>query len=80
MSDPDDLYTLRAQYWMGHYHLCLDEAKTVARRPMSAALKLEREEFVQRAHLGLGEYSKVVGGDTAGTTVLYRRLIYTHSG
>jgi len=28
----------------------------------------------------LGEYSKVVGGDTAGTTVLYRRLIYTHSG
>jgi len=76
MSDPDDLYTLRAQYWMGHYHLCLDEAKTVARRPMSAALKLEREEFVQRAHLGLGEYSKVVGGDTAALQALAIRAQY----
>jgi coatomer subunit epsilon len=67
MSDPDDLYTLRAQYWMGHYQLTLDEAKSIARRPMSPALKQEREEFLQRAHLGLGEYNKVIGGDTAGT-------------
>jgi Coatomer epsilon subunit len=66
MTDPDDLYTLRAQYWMGHYQLTLDEAKSVARRPMSSALKLEREEFSQRAYLGLGEYNKVIGGETAG--------------
>jgi len=36
--EPDELYTLRAQYWLGHYKLCLEETKAVARRPMSAEL------------------------------------------
>jgi len=58
--DPDELYTLRAQYWLGHYNLCLDEAKSVARRPMSLTLKTEREEFVLRAQLGLKQYDKVI--------------------
>jgi coatomer subunit epsilon len=62
--EPDDLYTLRAQYHLGHYALALEEAKTIARRPMSQELKAEREEYVQRAHLGLGE--AVTGGDTPG--------------
>jgi coatomer protein complex subunit epsilon len=65
MTEPDELYTLRAQYWLGHYQLCLEEAKTIARRPMSPALKQEREEFVQRANLGLGQ--PVSEGDTPGT-------------
>jgi hypothetical protein len=39
MSEPDELYTLRAQYWLGHYQLALEEAKSVARRPMSPNLK-----------------------------------------
>lgn len=58
--DPDELYTLRAQYWLGHYTLCLEEAKSIARRPMAANLKLEREEFALRAYLGRGEYDKVI--------------------
>eukprot|EP00978_Attheya_sp_CCMP212_P040133 scaffold215900_cov32-Attheya_sp.AAC.1 len=58
--DPDELYTLRAQYWLGHYNLCLDEAKAIARRPMSPALKNEREEFVARAQLALGQWDKVL--------------------
>lgn len=67
MTEPDELYTLRAQYWLGHYQLSLDEAKAIARRPMSPALKAEREEYIQRAHLALGAFGKVTGGDTGGT-------------
>ena len=35
MTEPDELYTLRAQYWLGHYQMAVDEAKSIARRPMS---------------------------------------------
>jgi Coatomer epsilon subunit len=66
-TEPDELYTLRAQYALGHYHLALEEAKTIARRPMSSELKAEREEFVQRCQLGLGQ--PAVGGDTTGTCI-----------
>jgi len=65
MAEPDDLYTLRAQFWMGHYNLCLDEAKAIARRPMSPNLKLEREEFLQRAAMALGQFDKVVSAASA---------------
>ncbi len=58
--DPDELYTLRAQYWLGHYSLCIDEAKAISRRPMSASLKVEREEFALRAQLALKQYDKVI--------------------
>lgn len=67
MADPDELYTLRAQYWLGHYQLCLEEAKKIARRPMSVDLKAEREEYIHRANLALGNYDKVTGGTTGGT-------------
>ena len=54
--EPDDLYTLRAQYWLGHYIMAADEAKSIMRRPMSPELKIEREEFMAlhvsaRAHI-----------------------------
>ena len=58
--DPDELYTLRAQYWLGHYNLCLEEAKAISRRPMAAELKVEREEFSLRALLALKQYDKVI--------------------
>lgn len=67
--EPDDLYTLRAQFWLGHYEICLEEAKAIARRPMAPHLKQEREEFVSRAHLALGQYEKVLAaaGDGSST-------------
>lgn len=68
MAEPDELYTLRAQYWLGHYQMALDEAKSIMRRPMSPQLKVEREEFVQRCHLALKQYDKVVASDTPGTS------------
>lgn len=58
--EPDELYTLRAQYWLGHYKLCLEETKAVARRPMSAELKVEREEFALRSLLALKQHDKVI--------------------
>jgi coatomer protein complex subunit epsilon len=58
--EPDELYTLRAQYWLGHYNLCLEETKAVARRPMSAELKVEREEFALRALLAMKQYDRVI--------------------
>jgi hypothetical protein len=60
MSEPDDLYTLRAQFWMGHYQMAMDEAKSVMRRPMSPELKIEREEFMLRSQLAMGQYDKVI--------------------
>ena len=60
--DPDELYTLRAQYWLGHYQLALEEAKSISRRPMSPQLKVEREELVLRSLLATGEFEKVIQG------------------
>jgi coatomer protein complex subunit epsilon len=69
MADPDELYTLRAQYWLGHYQLALDEAKSIMRRPMSPALKAEREEYTLRCYLAMGQHDKVISAspDTPGT-------------
>ena len=67
MTEPDELYTLRAQFWLGHYQMALDEAKSIMRRPMSPALKAEREELVQKCHIALGEYGKVISTETPGT-------------
>mmetsp|Transcript_6157 Transcript_6157/g.8965 ORF Transcript_6157/g.8965 Transcript_6157/m.8965 type:complete len:292 (+) Transcript_6157:71-946(+) len=47
--EPDELYTLRTCYYLGHYQLALDEAKNLARRPMPPHLKSEREELLTRA-------------------------------
>lgn len=58
--EPDELYTLRAQYWLGHYNLCHDETKAVARRPMSGDLKIEREEFAFRSLLAMKQFDKVI--------------------
>ena len=59
-TDPDELYTLRAQYWLGHFSLALEEAKSIMRRPMSPELKVEREQFMLRSQLAMGEYGKVI--------------------
>lgn len=55
-GQPDELYTLRAQFALGHYRLALHEAAQVARRPMAVALKVEREEYVRRSYMALGQY------------------------
>lgn len=59
MSEPDELYTLRAQYWLGHFPQAINEAKNLQRRPMSIPLKAEREEFLARSYLELKQYHKI---------------------
>ena len=72
MTEPDELYTLRAQFWLGHYQMALDEAKSIARRPMSNALKQEREEFQMRSQLALTKYEAVMANNsTPGTYTKY---------
>jgi hypothetical protein len=66
MSEPDELYTLRAQFWLGHYQMALDEARSIMRRPMSPDLKAEREEIIARCYIAMKDYDKVISGDTSG--------------
>lgn len=58
--DPDELYTLRAQFWLGHYNLSIDEAKSTARRPMTPQLKVEREEFYLRSLMEMKQFDDVI--------------------
>mmetsp|Transcript_21302 Transcript_21302/g.27510 ORF Transcript_21302/g.27510 Transcript_21302/m.27510 type:complete len:294 (+) Transcript_21302:92-973(+) len=58
MTEPDDLYTLRAQFWLGHYQMAIEEAKSIARRPMPPNLKAEREEFLSRSLIASGQQEK----------------------
>ena len=76
MSEPDELYTLRAKYWLGHYALALDEGRSAARRPLPTHLKAEREEFVRRCHLALGQYDPVVADPQSGSVALRALAIH----
>jgi hypothetical protein len=70
-QQPDELYTLRTQYMLGHYTAALQEAKQMSRRPISSnALKIEREEYIYRCYIALQQYDKCVGsgdGTSPGT-------------
>mmetsp|Transcript_16794 Transcript_16794/g.31824 ORF Transcript_16794/g.31824 Transcript_16794/m.31824 type:complete len:301 (-) Transcript_16794:160-1062(-) len=68
MDSPDELYTLRAQYYLGHYNLCVEEAKALSRRPLSAEAKIEREEFQLRAMSLLRLYDKVADAARANAS------------
>jgi hypothetical protein len=66
---PDELYTLRTQYVLGHYQLALNEAKQMSRRPIaSAQLKLEREEYIYKCYIALQQYDKCVAVSDSSTT------------
>jgi len=74
MAEPDALYTLRAQYWLGHYSLALDEGKSAARRPMPPHLKSEREEIMLRASLGVKQYGKVIAEGSESSNLAMQAL------
>lgn len=64
MDEPDILYTLRTQYWLGHFNLSLSEAKNLKKLPLNLELKIECEEFMLRSLLALKQYDSIVE-DTA---------------
>lgn len=59
MSEPDDLFTLRNHFWLGSYQLAIAEGSGLGRLPDN--LRVERDEFIYRSYLALGQYSIVLG-------------------
>lgn len=59
MSEPDDLFTLRNHFWLGSYQLAIAEGSGLGR--LSDALRIERDEFIYRSYIALGQYSIVLG-------------------
>ncbi|CAB1119803.1 unnamed protein product [Ectocarpus sp. 6 AP-2014] len=59
MSEPDDLFTLRNHFWLGSYQLAIAEGSGLGRLP--EALRVERDEFIYRSYLALGQFSIVLG-------------------
>lgn len=57
-NDPDELYTLRNLFWLGNYQQAINEAGSLSRCP--SHLKDEKEEFVYRSYLALGQYDIVL--------------------
>mmetsp|Transcript_40507 Transcript_40507/g.126708 ORF Transcript_40507/g.126708 Transcript_40507/m.126708 type:complete len:297 (-) Transcript_40507:31-921(-) len=67
--DPDELYTLRNHFYVGNYQLAISEATNLSRLP--AQLKTERDEYLYRSYIALGQPRLVIGevGDGADTPV-----------
>jgi Coatomer epsilon subunit len=67
-SSPDELYTLRTQYMLGHYSAALQEAKQMSRRPISSTLlKVEREEYIYKCYIALQQYDKCIAPNDVGS-------------
>jgi coatomer protein complex subunit epsilon len=57
-SEPDELFTLRTLYWLGSYQAAINEATGLSKIP--ASLVSEKDEFVYRSFLAMGQYSVVL--------------------
>lgn len=74
MSEPDELYTLRNLFWLGNFQQAINEATGLHRLPASMAV--EKEEFVYRSYLALGQYNIILTEikDNASTAVGLRAI------
>jgi coatomer protein complex subunit epsilon len=72
--DPDELYTLRNLFWLGNYQLAINEGNGLHRIP--ANLVTEKEEFIYRSYLAMGQYDMILSEirDSATTPVSHRAL------
>mmetsp|Transcript_22213 Transcript_22213/g.69529 ORF Transcript_22213/g.69529 Transcript_22213/m.69529 type:complete len:304 (-) Transcript_22213:340-1251(-) len=73
--DPDELFTLRNRFWLGNFQMAIAEGNNLNR--LSDELKIERDEFVYRSYVGLGQYSLVANEikDSAPPALLAVKLI-----
>jgi tetratricopeptide (TPR) repeat protein len=69
MAEPDDLFTLKNQLWVGNYRNAISEGNML--NNVRDALKIERDVYVYRAQLGLGNYQQVINAipDNANTPI-----------
>ena len=58
MAEPDELFTLKNQLWVGNYANVLSESALL--NHLSESLRNERDVYVYRAHLALGNVSLVL--------------------
>ena len=58
-QDPDELYTLRNRFWLGDFQMAIAEGNNLTRLK-DESLKIERDEFVYRSYIGLGQYGIVL--------------------
>ncbi|CAM9612128.1 unnamed protein product [Heterosigma akashiwo] len=79
MSEPDELYTLRNHFWLGNYQMALSEGAGLGRLP-NQQLKVERDEFLYRSYIALGQYSVVLSEvkDNAPPQLQACRLLATY--
>ncbi|CAK4103280.1 unnamed protein product [Aphanomyces euteiches] len=66
MSEPDELFTLKNQFWVGNYRNAIQEATVLSH--VSEATKLDRDIYVYRAQLGLRNYAAVLSAIPDGTS------------
>ncbi|KAG5190494.1 vesicle coat complex COPI, epsilon subunit [Tribonema minus] len=79
MSDPDDLFTMRNCFWLGLYQQALAEGAGLPRN-MPEPMKLEKEEYVHRCHIAMGQYQTVISAvsDSAPTSLQACKLLATY--
>jgi coatomer protein complex subunit epsilon len=58
MQEPDELYVLRNNFWLGNYQRAITEGSSLSR--LSEALKIEAKEFVYRSYIALGQFNIVI--------------------
>ena len=74
----DELYSLKISYFLGDFEGAIAEARSL--RIKSETVKLEREVFVHRAYIGLGNYDDVIDGisDTAPVALQAVKLLASY--
>lgn len=78
MTEPDELYTLRNRFWLGAFQLAITEGSNLSR--LSEAMRVERDEFVYRAYIALGQYGVVTSEiqDSAPIALQAIKLLATY--
>lgn len=76
--DPDELFSLRSQFWLGNYKLAITEGLSIS--PQSDRLRIDRDVFVNRCHIAMNNYSKVMKdiGEGSSTDLLAVKLYATY--
>lgn len=69
MAEPDDLFTLKNQLWVGNFQNAISEGTMLSH--LRDGLRQERDVYVYRAQLGLGNVAQVMASipDSATTPV-----------
>eukprot|EP01040_Poterioochromonas_malhamensis_P015033 gene15033-16749_t len=74
MAETDELFTLRSLYWIGNYQGAINEANGLHK--VKPNLKDEKDEYVYRSFIGLGQYNIVLSevSDSSSTPIGKRAI------